>query len=260
MRGLATLHRYAWAVVTAVGRRVGVGALVIVALSVGAAACSSSPSNKSSGPGGSGASNGEAAKSAAQILADAQEATGAASSVRIAGSFKSGSDTVALDFVATPARSGGSFTDNGATLDLVTAGTNIYLKGSAASFTKLAGSSAAGQLLGDRWLQTTTSNADFGSFGQLFDLKQLVQQIKPQGAIRKGAITTVGGQGAIALIDTSDGGQLLVATTGPAYILEITNNSSAKGTIAFGQYGQASAPAVPTNAINLDQLEKTGGG
>ena len=241
-------------------RRVGTGVLVTLTLGVGAAACSSSPASNSSGSGGSGASNGEAAKTATQILADAQKATGAASSVHIAGSFKSGSDTVALDFVATPARSGGSFTDNGATLDLVTAGTNVYLKGSAASFTKLAGSSAAGRLLGDRWLQTTTSNADFGSFGQLFDLKQLVQQIKPQGAIRKGATTTVGGQGAITLIDTSDSSQLLVATTGPAYILEITNNSSAKGTVAFDQYGRASAPAVPTNAINLDQLEKTGGG
>ena len=246
--------------ITAPIRNVAAGALVMVVLGAGAAACSSSPSTSTSGSGGSGASNGEAAKTATQILADAQKATAAASSVHIAGSFKSGSDNVALDFVATPARSGGSFTDNGATLELVTAGTNIYLKGSAASFTKLAGSSAAGQLLGDRWLQTTTSNANFGTFGQLFDLKQLVQQIKPQGAIRKGATTTVGGQGAVALIDTSDGSQLLVATAGPAYILEITNNSSAKGTVTFDKYGQANAPAVPTNAINLDQLEKTGGG
>ena len=195
-------------------------------------------------------------KSGAQIFADAQKATAAAASVHIAGTVTSGSDTVTLDIVATPARSGGSITEDGATIDVVSAESDVYLKGSAAAMAKLSGDAAAGQLIGGRGLQTTSANKDFGGLDQLFNLNDLVHQLKPSGAVRKGPTTTVAGRPAITLIDTGDNGTLLVATTGPPYMLELRGSSGERGSISFDQYGSAHPPAVPSGAINLDQLEK----
>ena len=223
------------------------GFLGVLALAVAAAACGSSSS-----------ANGEAAKPGATIFSDAQLATEAAPSVHITGDLTSGSEHIVLDITATQPRSGGSISENGATVDVVRAGQNLYLKGSAAALATLSGSKSAGQLLGDRWLQTTTANKDFSDLGQLFDLRQLVQQLKPTGTVRKGRTTTVDGQSAIGLVDSADDGTLYVATSGQPYVLEIVGGAGEKGTLSFAQYGAAHAPAVPAGAVNLDQLEQGG--
>ncbi|MHB8506204.1 MAG: hypothetical protein ACYDEN_10910, partial [Acidimicrobiales bacterium] len=70
------------------------------------------------GCGGS-TSNGEAAKSPAQILKDAEAATASASSVRITGSGTFGGRPISLDIVSAKTGGGGTMTVKGATLDVV---------------------------------------------------------------------------------------------------------------------------------------------
>jgi hypothetical protein len=206
----------------------------------------------SSGP----ASNGEAAKPATQVFSDAQKATAAASSVHVVGHITSGGKPISLDFVGGTKRGGGALSSSGWSLQIVLAGQNVYLKGSAASFTTLAGNKAAGQLLGGRWLQTTNANKDFGSFSELFNVSKLVHAINSKSdSIKKGSPTTVDGQSVVTLIDAKEQGKLYVAATGPPYIVEITGGPKEPGTIKFNQYGSAKPPATPTGAINLDQLE-----
>ena len=127
--------------------------------------------------------------------------------------------------------------------------------GDAASMAKFGGGQAAGQLLGGKWLQTSTDNKDFGSLAQLFDLGNLVRAIQPQGTIRKGAVTTVDGQSAIPLTDSSGNGTLYVANTGRPYLIEVKGGPKQSGTIKFDEYESAKPPAVPTGAVNLDQLQ-----
>jgi hypothetical protein len=201
------------------------------------------------------AGNGEAAKSATTIFADAEHATASASSVHIVGRITTGSTKEAFDFVDAAPRSGGTITDNGATFTLILAGKTIYLKGDATSLGTLSGNQAAGQLLGGKWLQASSSDKDLSGLSQLFDLPSLVQAIKPKGALRKGSVTTVDGRSAIALTDTSRSATLYVATTDHPYMLEITGGPKEPGTVTFGQYTTARPPAVPTGAVNLDQLE-----
>jgi hypothetical protein len=175
--------------------------------------------------------------------------------VHISGHITSGSDNIALDVVDSSGRSGGSITENGATVEVVLSGTTIYLMGNAASMAKFAGSQAAGQLLGGKWLQTSKDNKDFGSLAQLFDVGNLVQAIQPKGTVHRGTVTTVDGQAAIPLTDSSGNGTLYIANTGRPYMIEVKGGPTQNGTIKFDEYESARPPAVPTGAVNLDQLQ-----
>jgi len=227
---------------------------VAVSLAVGFVATSSA---------GAATGNGEAAKPATTILNDAVAATSGADTARISGAIVQGSSRIVLDIVSDHGSGGGSLTQNGAKLDLVVVPPSIYLKGSAASWKKITSSSTAAKLFADKWLQTTTSNSDFGSFGQLFDLATLAGQIaEPQGTVVKGATTKYHGQPAIQLLSKSktDPGTLYVAATGKPYVLGIVGTGKKnQGELRFSQYDTAKLPAAPTGAIDLDQLEQQSG-
>jgi len=213
-------------------------------------------------PAGAAAGNGEAAKPAATILSDAVAATSSADTARISGTIVQGSSRIVLDIVSDHGSGGGSLTQNGAKLDLVVTPPSIYLKGSAASWKKITGSAAAAKLFAGKWLQTTTSNSDFGSFGQLFDIATVADQLaKPQGTVVKGATTKYHGQTAIQLFSKSatSPGTLYVAATGTPYVLGIVGTGKKnRGELRFSQYDTAKLPAAPTGAIDLDQLEQSG--
>jgi hypothetical protein len=199
-------------------------------------------------------SNGEASKSANTIFADAERATESAASVHIAGRFNSGSDKIALDLVDSSKRSGGTIADDGQTFQVILAGKTAYIKGSKATMTKISGT-AAGQLLGGRWLKTTPGNQDFGSLTGLFKLSNLIGSIQPEGSLRKGSPTTVKGQSAIGLTDPAHKATLYVATSGRPYMIELVGGPGQPGTLTFDQFGSATPPAIPKGAVDLDQLE-----
>jgi hypothetical protein len=207
------------------------------------------------GCGSSSPTTGEASKSARQIFSDAEKATESAPSVHISGGITSGSDHVRLDFVDSAGRSGGTITDNGETFQLILSGKTVYLKGTVATMTKVSGDAAAGKLLGGKWLQTTTGDKDFGNIAEVFNLPDLIHSIQPQGTLHKSSLTTVNGHSVIGLTDSSRKGTLYVADSGRPYMIELTGGSGHSGLITFDHYGSAVAPAIPTGAVNLDQLE-----
>ena len=156
---------------------------------------------------GCGSSAGEASKSAAQIFSDAQRATETASSVHVSGRVTSGGDQIDLDVVDATGRSGGSLTDNGATFQVVVSGRTVYIEGSVATMTKLSGSAAAGTVLGGKWLMTTTASQGLGNLPGIFDLTDLLHNIRPQGTLHKGSPATVDGRAVIGLTDSSRRGR-----------------------------------------------------
>lgn len=210
--------------------------------------------------GTSSSNNGEASKSANQIFSDAKSATESTSSVHISGRVRSGSDNVNLDFVDTSVRSGGTISDNGATFQIILSGTTVYLKASQATMSKVSGNQAAGQLLGGKWLQTTTGNKDFGSLAGLFNLPNLIRNIQPQGTLHKGSVSNIDGQSVVGLTDSTRKGTLYVADSGRPYMIELVGGPGGPGMITFDQYGSAKSPAIPAGAVNLDQLESGSGG
>jgi len=212
--------------------------------------------------GGGNSSNGEEKKPATQILADTKAAILKAKSFHISGQSVDSGKTTALDVTLSPTRSGGSITSDGATLQLVVGGGEVYMKADQASWRKLGGSAmsaAAAQLVADRWVKAPTTNADFKDLAKIGDLKSFLNEgLQPEGQVSKHAVTTVDGKRVLPLVDGT-GSTLYIAATGPPYVVKIDNTAKASGgagTLTFDHYGNAAIPAIPNGAVDLSALEK----
>lgn len=208
-----------------------------------------------SGCGGKKASsNGEASLSATRIAADAKAALKSAKTVHLVGSGTSGGTRLSLDLQFVNGQGGsGHITESGLGFDIVHVGGKTYFKGDANFLKHYAGSEAA-KLLAGKWFYVASSVPGFGSLGALTNLTQLTNAIfSTTGTLTKGAAATVDGQAAIAIRDKSDGGTLYVATTGPAYPIEIKPGGGS-GVIRFEDWGKAVTLAAPKNPLDYAKL------
>jgi hypothetical protein len=222
------------------------GALLLVAASV--AGCGGSSSS----------SNGVAAKSPEQILAAAKSAATGAASVHLAGSIVSEGKPISIDIELLSGKGGkGRVTLEGLAVQLIRVERAIYISGSAAFYRHIAGPAAA-QLLQGKWLKAPESSGNFASLSSLTELDKLTETaLAGHGTLRKGPETTIAGQKAVALQDTSKGGTLYVAATGTPYPLEIVKQggSGSAGSIRFDRWNQPVTLTAPADAINIDQLQ-----
>jgi hypothetical protein len=202
-------------------------------------------------------SNGEAAKSATRILADAKAATNGTSTVTISGTIITGGHRLSLDIVSGHGAGGGTIGKDDVTFHIVVTPPNIYLMSKAATWTKITGSRAAGQLFAGKWIQTTTANEDFADFSRLVDISALTGTMTASGAVSKGAITTFRGKPAVPLEDngSKDPGTMFVAAVGRPYILGIVS-ADGKSHLLFSQYGSAKPPTTPKHSISLAELHQ----
>jgi hypothetical protein len=203
--------------------------------------------------------NGEAAKSATAILADAEQATSQVSSLRLAGTVVSSKQKVSLDVVSAHGSGGGKISTNGATFQIILVPPAIYMKADAATWTKVAGSKAAGQLFAGKWLQTTTANEDFASFSSLFDVSAMMQSTSTEGPLTKGPVASYRGTKAIPLKSETKGSVAYVAATGQPYVLGMVGTGAKRGEIVLSEFGTAKVPKAPSHSIDLSQLEQQAG-
>ena len=168
------------------------------------------------GCGSSSSGNGVAAKTPAEIVAATKLAADAASSVHVSGSIVSGGAPITLDLDLLAGKGGrGRLSESGLSFELIQTGGTVYIKGSPAFYSHVGGAAAA-QLLRGRWLKAPATSGNFVSLASLTDLRQLVDTtLAGHGALAKGATTMVRGQKVLAVTDTSKGGTLYIATTGP---------------------------------------------
>ena len=201
-------------------------------------------------------SNGEADKTVAQILADAQAATATATSVHITGSGLSDSAPLALDLRLVAGKGGtGQITAEGLTFNIIRIGGKAYFKGNSAFWRHFGGAGAV-QLLKGRWLEAPATKGDLSSFTPLTDLGKFTKTLLgSHGTLKKGLETKIDGQPAIAIVDKSGGGTLYVATTGSPFPIELTKGAGSKGKIAFDEWNQAVALAAPKNAVDYTKLK-----
>ncbi len=218
------------------------------------AACgSSSPSGSSSSS--SGSDNGVSAKSAAGILAAAQTAVQSAKSVHVSGAIKNGGQQIALDLDLAASQGGhGSITVSGASIQIVTIKSTVYLKASQ-KFWSLVGNAQVGQILKDRWLKAPASSG-VNSFTQFTDLQGLFKQLlASHGKLSKGQHTTVDGQSVIGIRDATKGGTLYVATKGRPYPVQVSRPGGG-GAVTFDHYNEPVTLAAPAGAVDASQLSK----
>ncbi len=123
----------------------------------------------------------------------------------------------------------GSCPRTGSSFELIQIHGSVYIKGSSAFYRHVAGPAAA-QLLQGSWLKAPASSGSLASLASLTDLHQLLDTtLAGHGALVKGASTTVDGQKVLGLTDTSTGGTLYVATTGPPYPIAVTKGGAGGG-------------------------------
>jgi hypothetical protein len=229
--------------------------LAALPIALGAAGCgsSNSASHTSSGSGGA-AANGIAAQSPQQILAATMAASNAAKSVHLAGSTVTGGQRIQLDLNLGAGQGSGSFSQAGLTVQLITLQNVIYLKAGGAFWQKFAGSAAA-QLLADKWLKAPASSSSLAGIAQLTDFHKLLSTTLSQhGTLAKQGTSTVNGQSAVAVKDTSRGGTLYIATTGPAYPLQLVGGSGG-GKLTFDHWNEPVTATAPSGAVDLSKLQ-----
>jgi hypothetical protein len=226
------------------------GPLLVLVLAT-AAGCGSSSD------GSSGSASGLAAKSPSQIVTAAQAAADGASSVHVSGSIVNGRTPIALDMELVNGTGGrGQLSESGASFELIEVGGYVYIKGSPAFYSHVAGPAAA-QLLQGKWLKASASSGAFASLTSLTNLRKLLDStLTSHGALTKGATSTVGGQQAIAIKDATRGGTLYVATSGTPYPLQISKGGTSGGKIAFNHWNEPVTLKAPANAVDLSQLER----
>jgi hypothetical protein len=211
------------------------------------------------GSGSSSSSNGVASKTPAEILTAATAAANSANSVHVSGSIVSGGSPITLDLELVAGKGGrGQISEDGLSFNLIQIDGTAYISGSPAFYSHFGGP-AAEKLLAGKWLKAPASSGSFSSLGSLTDLDQLLDTtLSKHGALTKGPATTIGGQPALSVSDTSHGGTLYVATTGKPYPIEISKAGKTGGKITFDRWNDPVKLTAPANAIDLSQLESHG--
>jgi hypothetical protein len=210
-----------------------------------------------SGCGGSSSEgNGVAAKSPNEIVASAKTLADAAKSVHVSGTLKSAGTPITINMTLLAGKGGsGQLSQNGLSFQLIQIHGTVYIKGSAAFYQHIAGAAAANLLQG-RWLKAPASTGGLAALASLTDLHKLLDAtLASHGTLRKGAVTNVNGQKAIAVTDSSTGGTLYVATTGPPYPVKVSMGGSASGAVTFSQWNQPVTVIAPANAIDVTKLQ-----
>lgn len=240
--------------------------LLVPATALAIAACGSSQTAGSGAPAGSTppagstssaaaasttpADNGISVLTAEQILAKAKSALGAADAVHVTGSGSDAGTKITLDMRYGTDGAIGTFVINGQRLDLLRVRDDVYVKGSTSFWTTFADASV-GKLLGDKYVKTDVTDARFKDIAEFTELGDSVDGfLEPDGAISKGATTTIAGQPAIGLTTKgATGGTLYVATTGRPYPLSIDGKDSK---LTFTDYGKALTVTAPPPAQVVD--------
>jgi hypothetical protein len=211
------------------------------------------------GCGSSSSSNSIASKSAAEIVSESKTAADAASSVHVSGALTSSGSPVTLDLDLLAGKGArGELSQNGASFKIILVANTAYISGSPAFYRGLGGTAAA-QIFNGKWLKASAKTGDFASFGQLADMRKLIDStLAGHGAIVKGATTVVNGQKVIAVDDSSKQGTLYVATTGKPYPILLSKSGSETGKITFDRWNQPVTITAPANAVDLAELKALG--
>jgi hypothetical protein len=199
------------------------------------------------------AANGVASQSPDEIIKSMQTAVKQAKSVHVVGAGSTGGTSIALNLKLVSGKGGaGHVALGGLGFDIVRIGNKVYIKASKKFLVHYAG--PTGALLAGRWFTVGKSVQGLGSLEPFTDLPKLMNQIlsAATGKLTKGSPTTVGGQPAIPITDSANGGTLYVATTGPAYPLKLVpSKSSGSGAIRFTDWDQPVTLTAPKGAISF---------
>jgi hypothetical protein len=221
-------------------------ATLLTACGGGSTAAGSSPAAKSTG-------NGIEKLAAADIMTKMDAAASAATSVHVVGK----ASQVSLDLTIGKDGADDTVGVGGPPVEVLRVGTDYYMKGDAAFWTKTANAQVAKVVAGKYVKVTAAQAADYQSFTNMSDF--FTGMLKAGGTVTKGAVTTVDGQRALTLTDTSDGSLLFVALDGPPLPLKSSKSGSDGGSVTFSAWNQPVTVSAPAAADVIDMAALAAG-
>ena len=191
-----------------------------------------------------------ASKTPSQILAAAVSATKGASSYEISGSGSTSTGVSSFDLKVVGADISGSFVMSGATVDMVEIASNIDIK-APASFYTAAGASATGSaLLTGVWVEITAGSSYASDFSSLSNTTDISSKLSSTTTVTSDGTGTVDDQPVVFLKDPS-GDVLGIATSGPAYPLQVKETGSTAGTYDLSNWNSVATFTAPPNPVKL---------
>jgi hypothetical protein len=191
---------------------------------------------------------------AAQILAKAQTAAKAATSVHVKGTVTDGDERLRVDTRLTAAAGSGSITMEGDVISVIVIGRTAYLRMSDRFWRKQASKAEADAILaliGGRWIKTALTSKDLGDLAVLASKPGFFDGLfEESGAVRKTAPRTVDGVPCIGLRD-GEGTLWVDASTARPVRLEMPGKAGTDA-LSFTEYNQIAAPKAPPAAKVID--------
>jgi hypothetical protein len=233
-------------------------AAVAAALIVALAGCGTTGSPAGAKPAASGstaasptaaspATNGLENQTAAKVAQAANTAFTAAKSVRVRGTFFTDRATEKFDLRYEGGSASGTFTVNGATIHMITAGDTAYLKADERGWEAMGNPPGTQGMPVNKWVKS-------GSAKQMltpFSLASLASELTAEEAVHGGAgavaQSTLAGQ-KVVVVTYPDGSKLYVANTGTGYPLRFEDTGSV-GQRDFSEYGAAFHITAPPNPV-----------
>jgi hypothetical protein len=215
---------------------------------------SSSPTTAAAGASSAPAGNGMDKLTANEILKQAQAAASAATSVHVAGKAAA----LSIDLEIGAASADGKVGTDGDMVEVVRVGGVYYLKADKAFWTKNTNAKAA-TLLADKYVKVDAAQVDeYKAFTNMSDF--FTGALKASGTVTKGSVTTVDGQRAITLKDSSDGSLLFIALDGSPLPIKTQNSGADGGDVTFTGWNAPVTVAAPaaSQVIDLAALAAAG--
>lgn len=192
------------------------------------------------------AANGLEKQTAAQVVRAAHAAFTSATSVHVRGTFFTDRRTEKFDLRYYGGATSGTFTVNGAAIQIITVAGRAYLKAGKRGWEAM-GNPDTQSLPVNKWVQS-------GSAEQMltpFSLASLASELTAEESVHGGAGTVT--QSALAgkkvvMISYPDGSKLYVANTGTAYPLRF-DDTGAVGSRDFSEYGATFHITAPPNSV-----------
>jgi len=209
--------------------RGALAAAVIGGVLAGTAACG--------GGGGGGPANPLAGMTASQIGNKAVADLKAASSVHFAGPIAESGATYTVDLTAGTKNCTGTMGISGkGSFALLKIGSTIWIKPDNQFWTANGATPAVLAVVGGKWLQSTTSDSNLTDVSELCVPSQLASLFGGKlNNVVKGTTTTIGGQSALELKDTSDSSSAYVSVSATPEFLQL-NGGSSSGQLNFSDY------------------------
>lgn len=204
---------------------------------------------------GGSSGNGVASKSPNEIVTAALGAIDAAKSAHISGSVVSANSPITLNLALVSGKGGrGAMSEGGLGFQIIVINKEVYINGSPAFWRHFGGATAA-QVFKGKWLKAP-ARGQFGSLAQLSDLHALLGTVlSTHGALTKTGTTTINGQSAVGIRDTTNGGTLYVATTGQPYPIEILKGGTQGGRIVLNGFNDPVSLTAPADAIDISKFK-----